>query len=57
MSQKSSLRRARFTLVESCDECFGPGDGVGTLSFGAGKDVVKRGLNGSCVGKETPTEI
>jgi len=57
MSQKSSSRRARFTLVESCDECFGPGDGVGTRSFGAGKDVVKRGLNGSCVGKETPTEI
>jgi len=57
MSQKSSLRQARFSLVESCDESFGPGDGMGTLSFGAGKDGVKRGLNGSCVGKETPTEI
>ena len=53
MSQKSISRQARFTLVESCDECFGPGDEMGTLSFGAGKDVVKRDLNGSCVGKET----
>jgi hypothetical protein len=27
------------------------------LNYGAGKDVVKRGLNGNCVGKETSVEI
>ena len=30
---------------------------MGTLNFRAGKDVVKMGLNGSCVEKETPVEI
>jgi hypothetical protein len=45
MNQKSSSRQTRFTVIESCDEYFGPGDGMGVLSFGAGKDVVKKGLN------------
>jgi hypothetical protein len=57
MCQKSSSRQARFTLVESCNECFGPGDGTGVLNFGARKDIVKRGLNWRCVGKEMPIEI
>jgi len=57
MSQKNNSRQARFTPVGNCDECFGPGDGMAVLNFGAGKDVVKKGLNGSCVGKETPIEI
>jgi hypothetical protein len=30
---------------------------MGTHNSGAGKDVVKRGLNGCCVGEETPVEI
>ena len=30
---------------------------VGTPKFGAGKDVVKTGLNGRCVGKETQVKI
>jgi len=30
---------------------------VGTRKFGAGKDVVKTGLNASCVGKETPEKF
>jgi hypothetical protein len=29
---------------------------MGDPNFGAGKDVVKRGLNGNCVEKETPVE-
>jgi hypothetical protein len=44
-------------LFKDCDECCCPGDGIGTLNFGAGKNIVKRGLNGSCVEKETLVEI
>jgi len=57
MSQESNLRQARFTLVEGRDECVVPGNRVGNLDFRARKDVVKRGLNGACVWKETPIEI
>jgi len=57
MSQKSSSKLAQFTLVESCNEFFGPGDRMGALKFGAGKNFVKMGLNGSCIGKETSIEI
>jgi hypothetical protein len=32
---KSSSRHACFTVVESFDECCGPGEGMGTLSSGA----------------------
>ena len=35
----------------------GPSGEVGTRNFGAGKDVVKTGLNGNCVGKETPEKF
>jgi hypothetical protein len=30
---------------------------MGKLNLGAGKDVIERGLNGRCVGEETPAEI
>jgi hypothetical protein len=30
---------------------------MGTLDFRARKDIVKRGLDGGCVWKETPIEI
>jgi len=57
MSQESSLKQARLTLVEGCDEFVFPGNRMGTLDFRAGKNVVKRGLDGGCVWKETPIEI
>jgi len=46
MSQESSSRQANFALVEGCDGCVVPSDRVGTLDIRAGKDVVKRGLDG-----------
>jgi len=54
---RRAVRLSCFTLVESCDECCGPGDGMEALSSGAGKDVMKRGLNRNCVGKKTSIEI
>jgi len=57
MSQENSSREARFAPVEGCDECVVPGNRMGALNFRAGKDVVKRGLDGRCVWKETPIEI
>jgi hypothetical protein len=30
---------------------------MGSLKSGAGKDVMKRGLNGNCMGKKTSVEI
>jgi hypothetical protein len=57
MSQESGLRQTCFTLVEGCVECVGPGDIMGTLDFGAGKDIVERVLNLGHVWKETPIEI
>jgi hypothetical protein len=30
---------------------------TGTFNYAAGKDVVNRGLNGSCVGEKTSVEI
>jgi len=57
MSQESRLRQARFTPVEGCDECVVPRNRMGAFDFRAGKDVVKRGLDGGCVWKETPIEI
>jgi len=46
MSQESSSRQARFAFVKGCDVCVIPADRMGTLDFRAGKDVVKRGLDG-----------
>jgi len=57
MNQESNLRQSRFTHVEGCDECVLPGNRMGTLDFRAGKGVVKSGLDGGCVWKETPIEI
>jgi hypothetical protein len=57
MRRESGSRQAHFTVIEGCDECISPGNRMGTLDFGAGKDVVERGLNGDCVLKEMPIEI
>jgi len=57
MSQESSSRETFFALVEGCDECVVPGNRMGALYFRAGKDVVKRGLDGGYVWKESPIEI
>ena len=50
MGEESGLRQAHLTPVECYGECVGPGDRIGTFEFGAGKDVVERGLNGGCTG-------
>jgi hypothetical protein len=55
--QKTSPSQTCFTIVGSCDEYCSPGDGMGTFSSGARKDVLKRGLNVCCVGEETPVQI
>jgi len=55
--QKSIPSQACFTIVGSCDESCSPCDGMGTLTSGAEKDVMRRGLNGYCVGEEMPVEI
>jgi hypothetical protein len=57
MGQESSLRQARFAIVEGRDECVAPGDWMGTLDLRAGKDVVKRGLERDCVWEEASVEI
>jgi hypothetical protein len=50
MGEESNLLQACITLVACCGECVGPGDRMRTFEFGAGKDVVERGLNGGCTG-------
>lgn len=55
--QNSSPSQACLTVVGSRNESCSPRDPMGTRNFGAGKDVVKRGLNGCGVGEETPVEI
>ena len=49
LCKKIISRQACFTLIASCDECWGPGDRMGIINFGVGKDVEKRVLNGLCV--------
>jgi hypothetical protein len=57
MCYQDGLCETGLALVESRVELRRPGDGVRTLDFGSGVDVMERDLRGSSVVKETPVEI
>jgi hypothetical protein len=47
------LETGLLYTLEGCNKCVGPGNRIGALDFGAGKDVVEMGLTGGCVWKKT----